>query len=114
MCYFASQLIAKIAQFAAEEVRGGIGHFFVLLLFLLLGLFLFNLLYLHFNHVEGIENSVSVGSVLVDVVGSKGPPWFFDVVFDEVEDGEYESDSKQKSNEDGGGKNNDVSGIVES
>jgi hypothetical protein len=96
MGYFASQFVAEVTHSLRQQLRGGIGQFFVLFFFVLFCFFLFNLFDFHFDHIESIEDTVPVGPVLIDVVRGEHFPGSFEVVLDEVDHGKDEPDSQQE------------------
>jgi hypothetical protein len=65
---FTSKFIPKIAHSLREKLRGGISQFFIFFLFLFFCLLLLDFFYLHFYHIQRIEDTSTVGSVLVYVV----------------------------------------------
>ena len=113
MGHLAPKLVAEVAESLGEQVGGGVGKFFILLLLLLLGLLLLDLFDPELYHPEGVENAVAVGPVLVDVVGGEDVPGPFGVVPDEVAGGEEQPEAQHEGHQAGGSQDDHVSGVVE-
>lgn len=67
MSDFASKLMIKVAESLREDLGSDVCQSFILLFLFLFCFPFLELLYFQFDHLECIEDSIAIGSVLVDV-----------------------------------------------
>ena len=113
MSYFTSQFIAKIAHSLRQQLWGRICQFLVLFFFIFLSFFLLNLFNFQLYHIESIEDTVAIGSILIDIVRGEDSPRSFEVILDKIDQCEYETHSQKESYKDCWCQNDNISGIVE-
>ena len=114
MSYFTSQFIAKITHSLGQQLWGSIRQFLVLFLFILFSFFLLNLFDFKLYHIESIEYTVSICSILIDIIWGKDFPRSFEVIFDKIDHCKYETHSQKESYKDSRYQNDNVSGIIKS